>query len=147
MGLREPHQHSEKVWQSSIQLLFCGNWSTNDAPCSELAYTVVNELLAILYYWTGLKSCSPPFSRTDTLPFLNRAFRKKPTLPHSWKLLFQTACKITSCRCIVTEPVSTKKASVYYWQKKIPLSVYHTIVQWFNSKLELDMPKYLNVKK
>ena len=63
-------------------------------------------------YFLGVLQCSPPFSRTDTLPFclcfqqtthspsLRKAFHSNPR-----PLFFQTACQLTSRRCIIAGPV------------------------------------------
>ena len=49
------------------------------------------------------------------------AFSKQATLPHSGKLpavthvfFLQTACEMSSCRCIVAGTVSANKSNVYY---------------------------------
>ena len=72
-------------------------------------------------FFTGSTLVFTSVFGTDTLP-PPRAFSQQPTLPHSGKLptitqvlFFQTACKMTSRRCIVDEPVSAKQAIVYYF--------------------------------
>ena len=121
----------------------CRNWSINDAPtwrhfaCSLKKKDVGScvKLTRVRESWLFAESawlkgeCSPPFSRTDTLPF-PPCFQPTTHSPLLWKAsrrnprpLFQTAWKTTSCRCIVVAgPVSANKTNVHYCLRPVTLN-------------------------
>ena len=120
---------------------FCGNWSTNDAPTwRHLACSLKKRI-----YWKY--SMFTSVFQDWYSPFSQPHLQQKANSPSLRKASFSNCLQnnVMSVHRYLTS--FHKKAIVYYWQINIPISVDHTIFQWFYLKLELDLPKCLIVKK
>ena len=128
---------------SSTQLLFCGNWSSNNAPTWH-HFACSLKVSCVCFYLLEVLQCSPLFFRTDTLfspcfqptansPSLRKASRNNP-LPHSSSCMENDITSVRHCWTSFRKKQLYTTISLINFTKGFLIKVRYMLISWNSSE-------------